>query len=255
MPWPPATIDSTMPLSMKRCTTSACCPVIASMRCRMRSNGCPTGTPIQLLADHVGGGQLGARREGVALRQDDVELLAQELGDDQAALAPAGQHARRVGDHDVVVEREVEEVGQQRVLVAADHPQAGDAGDPVQRARQQHLADRREHGDGHLAARLLDEVRPDRLGLLDGDGEILRGLGEHAARRREGEAAAGALRQGDAGLALERLELLRDGRRREVQRLRDGGHGAAVGELSQQPESAHVHVVRLHPYCSFIRLC
>ena len=69
------------------------------------------------------------------------------------------------------------------------------------------------------------------------------------------EATAGALGERDAGLPLERLELLRDGRRGEVQGLRDGGHRAAIGELAQEPEAANVHVVRLHPQCSFIRLC
>jgi hypothetical protein len=154
-----------------------------------------------------------------------------------------------------VVERQVEEIGQERVLIAADDAQSGDTRNAVQRTGQQHLADRREHRDGHLASRLLDEVRPDRLRLLDGDGEILRGAGEDAAGSREGEAAPRALGEGDAGLPLERLELLRDGRRGEVQRLRDGGHGAAVREFSQQPQPTHIHVATLHPCCSFIRLC
>ena len=133
--------------------------------------------------------------------------------------------------------------------------QARDTGDAVERARHEHLPDRREDRDGHLAARLLDEVRPDRLGLLDRDREILRRLGQNPARRGEREAAPGALGERDAGLALERLELLRDGRRREVQGLCDGGHGAAVGELAQQPQAANIHEVSLHPGCSFICLC
>ena len=46
----------------------------------------------------------------MALGQGDVERLAHELHDSEAALRPAGEHAGGVGDDDVVVGREVGDV-------------------------------------------------------------------------------------------------------------------------------------------------
>ena len=92
--------------------------------------------------------------------------------------------------------------------------------------------------------------RAARDGAGDG-GEV--GLGERRAleqrvgvlderQRRVGEphAAAGALEQPHAGLALEHGELLGDGRGRELERVGDGGDRAALVELAQQAESAEV---------------
>ena len=56
----------------------------------------------------------------------------------------------------------------------------------------------------------------------------------------EAEPAPVALQQRHAGLALKRGELLGHGGRRVGERLRDGGHRAALVQLAQQPQAADV---------------
>ena len=60
--------------------------------------------------------------------------------------------------------------------------------------------------------------------------------------RRVGQpdAAARGLEQRHARLALQHRQLLRDRRRGELQRLGHRGHGAALVQLTQQPESPEV---------------
>ena len=66
-----------------------------------------------------------------------------------------------------------------------------------------------------------------RLGVVD---QHERGVGQaHPSPR--------ALQQRHAGLALEHRELLRDGRGRELKRVRDGGDRPAVVQLAQQAQS------------------
>ena len=69
-----------------------------------------------------------------------------------------------------------------------------------------------------------------RLGVLD----------QHERRVGQAHAAAGALEQPHAGLALEHRELLRDGRRRELERVGDGGDRPALVQLAQQAEAVDV---------------
>jgi hypothetical protein len=194
-----------------------------------------------VLADDIGRRQLGFRGERMPVRQHDVERFAHQLDRHEMALPPARQHAGRVGDHDVVVHGEVGEVGEQRVLIGADDPQTGHVGDAAQEAGQQHLAAGREEGDRDLPPRLLDELRPRGLRPLQGDGDVLGRLGEGVAGGGEGDAPSRALRERHTGLPLQGLQLLRYGRRREVQRLGDGGHAAAFGEFAQQLESTDIH--------------
>ena len=94
-------------------------------------------------------------------------------------------------------------------------------------------------------------MRPRPATVAGGRGEV--GLGERGAleqrvgvidehQRRVGQphAAAGPLEQGHARLALEQRELLRDRRRRELQRVGDRGDRPALLELAQQPQSAEI---------------
>ena len=69
-----------------------------------------------------------------------------------------------------------------------------------------------------------------RLGVLD----------QHERRIGQAHAAAGPLQQRHAGLALEHRELLRDGRRRELERVGDRGDRSALVELAQQAQAAQV---------------
>ena len=82
-------------------------------------------------------------------------------------------------------------------------------------------------GQVGLGARRAVEQR---VGVLD----------EHERRVGEAHAAAGALEQRHARLALEHRELLRDGRRRVLQRVGDRGDRPALVELAQQAQAAEV---------------
>ena len=103
---------------------------------------------------------------------------------------------------------------------------------------------------------------PQRHGLKRGDPPAARdrarsrgqiGLGERRAReqrlrvvdqheRRVGQphAATGAFEQLHAGLALEHRELLRDGRRRELERVGDGSDRPAFVQLAQEAQAVDV---------------
>jgi hypothetical protein len=63
---------------------------------------------------------------------------------------------------------------------------------------------------------------------------------EHERGVGQPHAAAGALEQRDAGLALEHRELLGDRRRRELQRVGDRGDRSALAQLAQQAEAAEM---------------
>ncbi len=118
----------------------------------------------------------------MALGQGDVERLAHELHDSEAALRPAGEHAGGVGDDDVVVGREVGDVADGRVEVAGVEGESGHPVDRGQQPRQQHLTAGREDHQRHLTARLGAELLPQRLGALDRSGNLRRGAGQRAAR-------------------------------------------------------------------------
>jgi hypothetical protein len=74
------------------------------------------------------------------------------------------------------------------------------------------------------------QLGQDRVGVGD----------ERPARVGQRQPPAVALQQDDAGLALQRGQLLGDGRRGERQRLGGGGDGLALGELAQDAEAADV---------------
>ena len=180
------------------------------------------------------------------LRQRDIERLPHQLDRLQLAFAPARRDTARVGEHDVVARGQRGEVGLVRVLVGDDEPQSGGVGEASEESGQQHHSAGREGRDGDLAARRVAVLRPAGFDALEGDGDVDRAFGEHASRRGEGEAAPGALGEGQSRLALEDLELLRDGRGGEGERLGDGGDGAALGELAKDLETMDVHVAMLN---------
>ena len=85
----------------------------------------------------------------------------------------------------------------------------------------------------------------------DGRGEVGLGLGgaleqgagvldEHERRVGQADTPARALEQAHAGLALEHRELLRDRRRRELERVGDRGDRPALMQLAQQSEAAEL---------------
>ena len=171
----------------------------------------------------------------------------------EPALAPARQHAGGVGDDDVVVGGEVGEVGQQRILVAADHRQA--------RARRRPRCSKPGSSIWPPVGKMVSVTSPRGCSTNSSQTASARSIaiatsvavsGERAARGGEREPAPGALGEGHAGLALEHLELLGHRRRGAVRGLRDGGDAAAFGELAQQtrggghPCSQTTHEVQLH---------
>ena len=148
----------------------------------------------------------------VLLREHEVELAALERRD-----AVLGLELARV---DL----------QLRVL-------AGEAGDHGREQRAVRAGERRRAQDaGHRGA-LARERRLGGLELaqhgLGAEHELLPGGGEAAG-------AAVALEEDHAGLALQRRELLRDGRRRVPERVGGGGDRAAGGELAEDTEAADV---------------
>jgi hypothetical protein len=68
----------------------------------------------------------------------------------------------------------------------------------------------------------------------------LAAVGEQLSGRREADASARSLEELDAGLPLEGRELLRDGRRREPERVGHGGDTPAVCQLAEDSQTADV---------------
>ena len=97
---------------------------------------------------------------------------------------------------------------------------------------------RERGGAQHAGDRVLAGER--RLGGLELAQHGLRVGDELGAGGREPARAAAALEQLDAGLALERGELLGDGGRRVAERVGGGRDRAAGGELAQDAEAADV---------------
>jgi len=99
-----------------------------------------------------------------------------------------------------------------------------------------HVAGHVGGGGGELGGRGF-QLGEDRLGSRD---EPPAGLGQP-------DAAALAVEQRDAGLALERGELLRDRGRREGERPRGGGDRPALRHLAQHAHAAHVERAQRRP--------
>ena len=96
-------------------------------------------------------------------------------------------------------------------------------------AADPHLSARRGVLRGEVALELL-QLREQRVGVAE----------QHVRRGREAHAAARGFEQRVADLAFERGQLLRDRRRREMQRIRGRGERAVVGHRSQRPQSSQV---------------
>jgi hypothetical protein len=97
-----------------------------------------------------------------------------------------------------------------------------------------------EAGDGGELLLGVVEPREDRVGVGD----------ERLARRCEPDAARAPLDELRAGLALERRDLLADGRLREGERLRRRAERPLRGDLLQHPHAAYVEH---HPYLYMTR--
>ena len=160
------------------------------------------------LVHQVGRGQAGFRGEPVPGGQRDVERLPHQRDHGEAAFLPARQGTWGVRDDDVEVRGEIGEVGQQRILIAADDLEPWQQADGREEAGQQHLTGRRECRERDLAARSVAEVLPERVGPLERHRHFRGGLSELAAGSGENDAAAGALGQCDSGLSLEHFQLL-----------------------------------------------
>ena len=102
-------------------------------------------------------------------------------------------------------------------------------GDPGGEAGDPHRADEPVRVGGDVGGGGL-ELREHDVGVAD----------EHLGRAGQPHAAAVALDDGLADLALERGELLGDGGGREVQRVGGRGDGALLGDLAQDAQAAGV---------------
>lgn len=79
------------------------------------------------------------------------------------------------------------------------------------------------------------------IGRLQGGENHLGVPDKRLPGRGEGDPAAGAFQERDAGLPLQRGELLGDRGRRVGVRLGDGGDGAEPGQVPQQAQAADVN--------------
>ena len=117
----------------------------------------------------------------------------------------------------------------------------------VDGARQHARARGRERGHPQVPAPQVGERRERRLGRLEPAEDHLGVLDERLARLGEHDAARPALEQPRAGLALERGDLLRDGRRRVGEDVGGAGERAAARDLAQHTQSADVEHERNVP--------
>ena len=106
-----------------------------------------------------------------------------------------------------------------------------------QREPQRHGLERRDPRAAGDGARGRREVGLGDRGALEQRAGV---ADEHERRVGQPDAAAGALEQAHARLALEHRELLRDGRWRELQRVGDGRDRAALVQLAQQAQAAEL---------------
>jgi hypothetical protein len=191
--------------------------------------------------------ELGERRVAEFVRQREVHGVVEQL----VALQPAGQPQRLVLP--LVAEDEVDvaerERGERLLGLGLDElgaqPRRG--GPQGRHRRDRELErDRLERRDARAAG-----DRPGgggQVGLGPGGAvqQRLRVAHQHERGVRQAHAAPGLLEQRDAGLALEQRELLRDGARRELERVGDRGDRPALVQLFEQAQAAQFeHVAKL----------
>jgi hypothetical protein len=221
-----------------------------------RDVGREAGRAARVLEDRAAGGP-GRRRDPARVRQRGerhragVRLVAERQHDAQRVLEQVDALEPRVRGrrpaHVLVRDREVDvaqpQRGQRRLRLELGRarPHVGvparERGDRRREQRPLGAGERRDvdvAGDVGRRGRQLGgrglELHEDRLRARD---EPPAGLGQP-------DAPAVAVEQRDAGLALERRELLRDRRGRERERPRGGGDRPALGDLAQHAHPAHV---------------
>ena len=163
------------------------------------------------LVDEVGRHEMRSPREAVVGAHADVERLGEQWHGGEAATAPWQYAGHGVREHDVVLGGEVGELGQFGIEVGGLHDESGDGLQLGEHPRQQCRAHGRKGQQRDLAAGVVAELVPQRRRPLECDGDVCRAAGECLAGAREHEAATAAFGEGHSGLALEHLELLRDG--------------------------------------------
>ena len=173
--------------------------------------------------------------------QRDVERLPQQRHDVEARGIELRRVLVAVRHNDVVVRDQAGHLRRRHVDIADVDFQAVVPGDAGQQPRQQHQRGRLEDRDPHPPARRAAVGVQFGLGPLEG-GEHLVGTGDQRAAG-VGQPQSPARRFGErqADLALQRAQLLRNRRRRAVQRPRGRRHAPAVGELAQRAQATQIH--------------
>ena len=106
--------------------------------------------------------------------------------------------------------------------------------------------DRLEGGDPPPPRHAAGGRRELRLGELGAVEQGFGVAGQHERGVGQADPSPGPLEQLHAGLALEHRELLRYGRRRELERVGDGGDRPPLVQLVQKPQAAEIeHVAML----------
>ena len=236
IPSPPATSPITACQSPARCATRGLKPAARQPAMNTSSHDQPTGGATHSSSAQVGEVDPGAAGERVIGRQDRVEDVAEQLLAVEARCRRGA--ARR--EHSIA-EDHVDVAGDEHRhrlvglgLLHAQRDAGRDGAQRPRRGRQQAGQRGREAADPHLAARRCVlrrelalqplELREQRVGVPEQD---VRG-------GREPDAAPGRLEQRVADLRSSADELLRDRRRREVQRVGRRRERAVVGDGAQR---------------------
>ena len=183
----------------------------------------------------------------MAGRHREQQRVAAQIHVLERRVARARRVVVLLGDHEVHVAEA--QCGQRRLRVGLDDL-ALELGvallERPQRRDHERVGARLERGHAHAARHTARRLREVGLRLLEPRDHRVRVDHQPAAGLRELHAAADALEQLDPGVALERRELLGDGRRRVGERLGHRGDRAPRRELAQHPEPADVeHVAEL----------
>ena len=185
------------------------------------------------------------RRRGQRLRADQVERFAQQRQERQ----PMHRHLAAI-EHGQVHAAVHDELGQGAAVALVEvgqHAGMPRTQDAQQRQRERGRRRSRRQAHRHRAGQATPRGDHVDLGLVALAQDQLRVPIQHLAGFGGRDAALGAHEQLLAHLALERGELLAQGRLRDVQHVGRLGEAADVDDLDEVLQAPQVHRASLHP--------
>ena len=227
--------------SSVRCPNAGAKPTAAQPVTVTSWHDVPSGGPTNVSRASSASASSRPARERVAGGEHRVQRVGEQRAAVEARVVGGRRLPRRHRDRDVDVAAREREEAVRRLLLAGDEREARMAGAQRDDGGRDQLPERggeageADGADGALGVRgdvgrRRLELREHEVGMAD----------EHLGGAGQPHAAAVALDHRLPDLALERGELLRDGRRRQVQRVRRGGERALLGDLAQHAQAAGV---------------